>query len=459
MKFKSTLMKLLFISLITVFSFCKKDSNNVIADPVYKQYGTPFAGVPKTTDAIIYQVNLRAFSQDHDFKSVTAKLDAIKSLGVNVVYLMPIYPVGVVKSAGGLGSPYSVKDYKSVNAEFGTMDDLKALVDAAHAKGMAVMLDWVANHTSWDNAWTANKSWYKLDDKGNFTPPTGTNWTDVIALDYTNKEMRAAMIDAMKYWVYNANIDGYRCDAADFVPLDFWKQANDAMKSITTHKLLMLAEGTRADHFKAGFQMVYGMGYYSDLKNKIFDKSNSVTILQDLNTSEYASALPGSQVVRYITNHDVYLSDGSPVNIYGGKAGSMAAFLVTAYMKGVPMIYNGQEVGTTQKIDFFYDTPIDWTTNADMTAEYKSILNFRAGSDAVKTGDLNVYSSDNVAAFTKSNEKQKVLVIANMRNANATYTVPPALAAAGWKNAFTNAAVSLNGNMYLQPYQHMVLVK
>jgi glycosidase len=459
MKFKSTLMKLLLISLITVFSFCKKDSNAITADPVYKQYGTPFAGVPKTTDAIIYQVNLRAFSQNHDFKSVTAKLDAIKSLGVNVVYLMPIYPVGVVKSAGGLGSPYAVKDYKAVNTEFGTMDDLKALVDAAHSKGMAVMLDWVANHTSWDNAWTANKSWYKLDDKGNFTPPTGTNWTDVIALDYSNKVMRAAMIDAMKYWVYNANIDGYRCDAADFVPLDFWKQANDAMKSITTHKLLMLAEGTRGDHFKAGFQMVYGMGYYGDLKNKIFDKSGSVTILQDLNTSEYATALPGAQIVRYTTNHDVYLSDGSPVNIYGGKAGSMAAFLVTAYMKGVPMIYNGQEVGTTQKIDFFYDTPIDWSTNPDMTAEYKSILNFRAGSDAIKTGDLNVYSSDNVAAFTKSNEKQKVLVIANLRNTNVTYTIPPVLAAAGWKNAFTNATVNLSGDMYLQPYQHMVLVK
>ncbi|MEB0248638.1 alpha-amylase family glycosyl hydrolase [Mucilaginibacter sp. 5B2] len=460
MKFKPTLMKLLLLSLVTIFSFCKKDSNNnVKTDPAYAQYGTPFAGVPATTDAAIYQVNLRAFSQNHDFKSITAKLDNIKALGINVVYLMPIYPVGVVKSAGGLGSPYSVKDYKAVNTEFGTLDDLRALVDAAHAKGMAVMLDWVANHTSWDNAWTANKSWYKQDANGNFIPPTGTNWSDVIALDYTNKDMRAAMIDAMKYWVYNANIDGYRCDAADFVPLDFWKEANDAMKSITTHKLLMLAEGTRADHFKAGFQMVYGMGYYSDLKNKVFDAASSLSVLQNTNTAEYASALPGSQVVRYTTNHDVYLSDGSPVNIYGGKTGSMAAFLVTAYMKGVPMIYNGQEVGTTQKIDFFYNTPIDWTTNPDMTAEYKSILNFRAGSEAVKTGDLTVYSSDNVAAFTKSNDKQKALVIANIRGNNATYTVPPALAGAGWKNAFTNAEVTLGSSLYLQPYQHMVLVQ
>ncbi len=453
-------MKLLFLSLLTVLSFCKKDSNTQVkTDSAYAQYGSPFAAVPNTTDAAIYQVNLRAFSQDHNFKSVTAKLDEIKALGINVVYLMPIYPVGVKNAAGGLGSPYAVKDYKAINPEFGNLEDLRALVDAAHAKGMAVMLDWVANHTSWDNAWTANKSWYKQDAAGNFIPPAGTNWSDVIALDYTNKDMRAAMIDAMKYWVYTANIDGYRCDAADFVPLDFWKEANDAMKSIATHKLMMLAEGTRADHFKAGFQMVYGMGFYSDLKNKVFDASNSLSVLQNTNTTEYASALPGSQVVRYTTNHDVYLSDGSPVNIYGGKTGSMAAFLVTAYMKGVPMIYNGQEVGTTQKIDFFYDTPIDWRTNPDMTAEYKSILNFRAGSEAVKTGDLTVYNSDNVAAFTKSNDKQKVLVIANIRGNNATYVVPPALAGTGWKNAFTNAAVTLGNSLYLQPYQHMVLVK
>ncbi|RFZ93068.1 alpha-amylase [Mucilaginibacter conchicola] len=454
-------MKLLLVSLITIFSFCKKDTsaqqqNN---DAKYPQYGTPFANVPKVSDAAIYQVNLRAFSADHNFKAVTAKLDEIKGLGINVVYLMPIYPVGVVKSAGGLGSPYSVKDYKAINTEFGNLDDLRQLVDAAHSKGMAVMLDWVANHTSWDNAWTANKSWYQQDANGNFIPPAGTNWSDVIALNYNNKDMRAAMIDAMRYWVYTANIDGYRCDAADFVPLDFWKEVNDAMKAITSHKLLMLAEGTRADHFKAGFQMVYGMGYYGNLKNNIFDKNASLSVLQNLNTTEYATALPGSQVVRYTTNHDVYLSDGSPVNIFGGKTGSMAAFLVTSYMKGVPMIYNGQEVGATLKIDFFYNTPIDWSTNPDMTKEYKDILNFRATSDAVKTGDLSLYSSDDVSVFTKSNDKQKVLVIANIRNDNKTYNVPPALANGAWKNAFTNAAVTLGSTLKLQPYQHMVLVQ
>lgn len=452
------MIKAFLVLSISLFAFCKKDASTVVPDSSYPQYGTPFTAVPTPSDAVIYQVNVRAFSQDATLKGVTARMDSIKALGVNVVYLMPIYPVGVLKSAGGLGSPYAVKDYKAVNTEFGNMDDLRSLVAAAHERNMAVMLDWVANHTAWDNDWISNKSWYQQDADGNIISPAGTNFKDVAALNFNNKDMRLAMIDAMKYWIFNANIDGYRCDAADFVPLDFWKQAIDALRGITTHKLLMLAEGTRADHFKAGFQMVYGFGYYDALENKVFGNGISATTLQNINTTEYASALPGSQVVRYITNHDVYLSDGNPINVYGGKTGSMSAFLVTAFMKGVPMIYNGQEVGCTRPIDFFYHTPIDWTTNPDMTAEYKKIIHFRNSSNAVKTGDLSVYSSDDVAAFTKSTSEQKVFVVASLRSNATTYNIPVALQGS-WKNAFTNAPVTLTSQLFLKPYEHMVLTK
>jgi glycosidase len=459
MKFmtKSHLIRVLLFSAITVFSFCKKD-NDQATDTSYPQYGTPYASVPETQDATIYQVNLRAFSNEGNLKGVTARLDSIKALGVNVVYLLPVYPVGVVKSAGGLGSPYSVKDFKAVNAEFGNMDDLRALVDAAHAKGMAVMMDWVANHTSWDNAWiNEHKDWYQQDVKGNIVSPS--NYTDVAQLNFNNQAMRNAMIDAMKYWVFTANIDGYRCDFADNVPMNFWKQAIDALRGITTHKLMILAEGTRTDHSKAGFNLVYGMSYYSTLQSKVFANSGSVTQLQDVNVTESAALLPGTQLLRYITNHDVYSSDGSPVNIYGGKTGSMSAFLVTAYMKGVPMLYTGQEVGTARDLNIFYRNPVDWATNADMKAEYKQILNFRKNSDAVKSGQLSQFSSDDVAAFTKSTDTQKVLVVANLRNKAVTYTMPSALMASGWKNAFTNVAVTLNTQVYLQPYQHMVLTR
>lgn len=452
-------VKALLLLIISIFSFCKKSDNGSVADASYPQYGTPYANVPNTGDAVIYQVNIRAFSADGNFKGVMARLDSVKALGTNVLYLMPIHPVGVLKAAYGLGSPYSVRDYKAVNPDFGTLEDLRNLVNAAHARNMAVMLDWVANDTSWDNAWISNKSWYTKDSNGNIIYPDGTNWTDVADLDYTNQDMRLAMIDAMKYWVFTANIDGYRCDAADFVPFDFWSQANNALKSISTHKLLMLAEGTRNDHFKAGFQLVYGMGWYDGLENKIFGNHGSATLLQDLNTSEFAPAFSGAQVVRYTTNHDVYLTDGSPVNVYGGKTGSMAAFTVTALMKGVPMIYNGQEVGATAVIDFFNRTPINWNTNPDMTAEYKKIISFRQGSDAVKNGQLSVYSSDDVAVFTKTTSSQKVLVIANLRGTPGTYSIPASLLTTGWKNAFTGASFTLGTQLFLQPYQHMVLTQ
>ena len=458
MKNNRTLLKVLLLLSITLFTFCKKDGVTVVSDTSYPQYGTPFSQVPNPEDAIIYQVNLRAFSKEGTFKGVTARIDSIKALGVNVVYLMPVYPVGALKPAEGLGSPYAVKDYKAVNPDLGNLDDLRALVNAAHERDMAVILDWVAGHTAWDNAWISNKSWYQQDASGNITQPAGTNWSDVAALNYANSDMREAMIDAMKYWVFSANIDGFRCDAADHVPFDFWKQANDALRGISSHKLFMLAEGARANHFKAGFKMVYGFGYYDALANKVFKNSNSATLLQEMNAREFVGVLPGSQVVRYITNHDVYHTDGSPVNIYGGKAGSIAAFLITAYMNGIPMIYNGQEVGSVQPMNFFYRTPIDWSTNPEMTAAYKKIISFRKNSAAIKSGDLAVYNNDDVAAFTKSTSDEKVFVIASLRSNNTTYTVPAALRGI-WKNAFTGATVTLSNQIFLQAYQHMVLTK
>lgn len=452
------LLKTMLFLVIPLMICCKRDSQQVNLDTTYPQYGIPFTGVPNTSDVVIYQVNLRAFSDEANFKGFLNRIDSVKALGVNVLYLMPVYPVGVLNAAAGLGSPYAVKDYKGVNSEFGNLEDLRNLVNAAHDRNMAVILDWVAGHTAWDNDWINKKSWYQQDDVGNIISPEGTNWKDVAALDYHNAEMRLAMIDAMKYWVFNANIDGFRCDAADNIPFDFWKEANDALKGITSHKLLMLAEGTRNDHFKAGFQMVYGFGFYYNLEDNIFGNRKSATLLQELNTSEYASALPGSQVLRYITNHDSYLTDGNPLDLYGGKAGAMSAFLVTALMKGVPMIYNGQEVGCTRPIDFFYRTPIDWSTNPEVTAGYKQIIKLRNSSDAIRNGDLAVYSSDDVAAFTKSKGNEQLFIIASLRNNATTYNVPASLRGS-WKNAFTGATVTVGPQLYLQPFQYFALSK
>ncbi len=400
---------------------------------------------------------MRAFSPEGNFAGVQARLDTIKTLGVNTLYLLPIYPIGVVKT---VNSPYCVRDYEAVNSEFGTLEDLRVLVEEAHKRKMIVLLDWVANHTAWDHPWITNKSWYKQDDAGNIISPPKTSWHDVAALNYDSMEMRAAMIDAMKYWVYQANIDGYRCDAADFIPFDFWKQAIASLRSIDTHKLLLFAEGKRKDHFTAGFDLEYGMSFYNNMVNRIYGTHQSVQSIDILNTTEYRDATGDDQVVRYISNHDVDQSDGSPLTTLGGRQGSLAAFVVAAYMKGVPMIYDGQEVGCPVKLSFFdKSTPIDWTADPGLTEEYQRILGLRNASNAIRRGDLHSFGNDDVCAFSKSRDGEEILVVVNLRNAPRTLAAPEALLGARWKNAFTGADATVPTQWDLQPYEYQVYKK
>jgi glycosidase len=427
----------------------------VTIDTVPAQYGTPYTLTPAPQDAVIYQVNMRAFSPQGNFKGVQDRLDSIQALGVNVLYLLPVYPVGVLKS---VNSPYCVKDFAGVNTEFGSLADLRTLVDQAHARHMAVLFDWVANHTSWDNAWISNKSWYQQDAGGNIISPVNTGWNDVAALNFGNTDMRKAMITAMRYWIYTVNIDGYRCDAADFIPFDFWQQALDSLKKIPAHKLLFYAEGTRKDHFTAGFQLEYGMGFYYTLKDQVFGAGRSVKLIDSLNTAEYSNATAGAQVVRYTSNHDVDNSDGTPLDLFGGKTGSLAVFLVAAYMKSIPMIYDGQEVGCPVRLNIFNNsTVIDWTTSPDMEIEYKKIIAFRNGSTALRSGALQSYSSDDVCVFTKISGGSVVLVLANLRNAAISYVAPAALANTSWTDAFSGTTVNVGGQVSLPAYGYRVL--
>ncbi|MDB5089275.1 MAG: amyB 1 [Mucilaginibacter sp.] len=463
-------MNSLIIILLTAFlgTGCgKKDVTPTKTGPVitkptdtYKDpdaYGTPFTGVPDTKDIIMYEVNLRSFSAAHSFKGVQDRLDSIKALGVNTIWLMPTYPVGQLKSAGGLGSPYAVKDYNGVNTEFGNLDDLRALIANAHSRNMAIILDWVADHTSWDNAWINNKAWYKQDGAGNIISPPGTGWNDVAALDYTNNEMRTAMIRAMKYWVLTANVDGYRCDATDFVPDDFWKQTLDTLHKFTNRKLILLAEGVKKEMFTSGFQITYAFDFYSSLKG-IFAGTAAPSSLFTTNANENNTLASGGVKLRYSTNHDVTSSDGATVTIYNGKQGALAAFVLAAYMNGVPLIYTGQEVGSPKQISIFNDDPIDWSTNPDITAAYKKIIAFRSSHEAIKTGTLTTYNDTNVIAFEKKSGADDVLVLVNAKNSAVDFTVPAAIQGA-WTNGLTNNSLTLSGKVTMQPYAYLVLKK
>ena len=459
-KYMKTYLNVLFVLLFSsVFASCSSTDDNSSSESIYTQYGTPFENMPAKEDAIIYQVNIRAFSESGTLKGVQDRLDDIKALGVNVIYLMPVFPVGVLKSAGGLGSPYSVKDFKAINPEFGTLENLRMLVEEAHKKNMAVILDWVANHTAWDNAWiTEHPNWYQKDGNGNIVIPPGTNYNDVAQLDFNNIEMKKAMIDAMSYWVYSANIDGFRCDYADFVPQSFWTEALISLRKIKNQKILMMAEGTKVNQFAAGFDYTFGFGFFDGLK-KVFGESKSAASLQDVNATEYANNYVNSQrIVRYTTNHDVNLSDGTPLELFGGKQGSITAFVVAAYMKSVPMIYNGQEIGYNRRIEFFTKNPIDWSTaDAGMLAEYKKIIAFRKTSDALKKGEFKGYSSTSVSAFTMETDMEKVMVIANLTSVSVKYLVPAPIKNTAWKEAFTATTVTLMTEINLSPYQYIIL--
>ncbi len=458
-------MSLLTILITSLILSCSKSGplpdhgTTPVTPPVtetYTQYGTPFSQVPAPADAVIYQVNTRAFSTSGKLQGVTDRLDSIKALGVNVIYLMPVYPVGTTNA---VNSPYCIKDFNSVAAEFGSFSDLRNLVSSAHDRNMAVIMDFVANHTSWDHPWiSAHKNWYQQNGAGQIIPPPNTGWNDVAQLNFTSADMRLELIKAMKYWVYNANIDGYRCDAADFVPADFWKQAIDSLRKINTHQLLLFAEGTRSDHFTAGFQLEYGMGFFYTLKNRIFTQGGPAQSIDSVNNVEYMNATMQAQVVRYITNHDVNLTDGTPEELFDGDAGALTSFVIACYMKGVPMIYNGQEIGYPVRLNYFNNsTPIAWTPNTMLTDAYKKILAFRKNSTAIKTGTLVSYSSNDVCAFVKTSGSEKVLVLANLRNSAVNYPAPSAIANTSWTNAFDTQTVTVGTQVELGAYEYKVL--
>lgn len=439
---------------------CETSDDGLRQGP-YEQHGTAFTAVPDPQDVSIYQVNFRAFSEAGDFQGVMDRMDHIEALGVNVLYLMPVYPVGEERSAGGLGSPYAVRDYKGVNPEFGDLEDLRALVEEAHQRGMAVILDFVPNHTAWDHAWiTEHPEWYQQDENGSIIPPPGTGWNDVAQLNYENKELRAAMIDAMSYWLYEANIDGFRMDAADYVPFSFWEEAVPALDNIKSQELIMLAEGGRKDHLRAGFDYIFGFDYFSTLK-EVFEAGASATEIQEAHARAYENVYEDSKrLVKYTTNHDVNLTDGTPQELFGGDQGSLAAFVVAAYQRSVPMIYNGQAIGFNERLEFFSRDPIDWNNvNTELLEEYKKIIGFRNASEAVRRGELKNYSSDDISVFSMQQGEETVLVLSNLRNRETPYLLPATFAQSEWTDALNGGTVSLETQINLAPYSYLVLTQ
>jgi 1,4-alpha-glucan branching enzyme len=437
-------------------SSTRDDAVGVVTDATSGDALAPFAGAPDPRDAVIYQVNLRAFS-DGGFQGVIDRLDQIQALGVNVVYLMPVTPVGIVKSAN---SPYCVRNYKEVNPDFGTLDDLRRLIAGAHQRNMAVILDWVANHTAWDHPWiTDHPDWYEKDANGVIQPAQVNNfvWNDVAKLNYANQDMRLGMIDALRYWIFAVNSDGYRFDYSDGPPIDFWIQANGNLRAIPNHKVILYAEGGRLDNYKA-FDYNHGFSFYDALKQMFGGAQAPATRVENENDSWYRGAGDSNRLVRYITNHDVNGWDGVPQNIFGGQAGAIAAFVLAAYNRGVPLIYNGQEIALSYPLTFpFTAQKINWDPNKPVTDEYVKLIKFYNHSEAIRRGMPTSYSNNDVSAFVKKSTNDKALVMVNIRNRMVTFDLPTDLANTTWYDGFDNSAVRLGARVDLAPYQYMAM--
>ena len=409
------------------------------------------AALPAVEDVVMYQVNPRVFAPEKSFKAVERRLDSFQALGINVVWFMPINEVGQEKS---VNSPYCVKDYKGVNPEFGTLDEFKALVATCHQKGMNVIIDWVANHTSWDNAWIANKEWYTQDEAGNIIFPAGTGWKDVADLNFDNQEMRLAMIDAMKFWVTEIGIDGFRCDAADFVPFDFWKQALDSLRAIPERSLLMLAEGKRRDHFDAGFDMNYSWDFLETLRD-VFIKDAPAQELFTTDKAEYDTIPVGKVKLRFTTNHDES-AKMSPTKEFGDVRGSMAAFVLTTYLHGGALIYGSQEAGYPEAINFFTYVPVDWTGNSELYQEYCCLMALYNEYPAIRKGGLKTYPQPDVLLFEKQDGKDRVLVAVNVRNREVNVTLPQEWNGHPSRDMYSGTEEKLEAELSLCPYQYRI---
>lgn len=438
--------------LITAWS-CKKDVNTT---PSGSSYTTPFQDVPATEDVVLYEVNLRAYSENGDLQGVMYRLDELEEMGVNVIWLMPIYPVGQVNS---VNSPYCIRNYKQVASEYGNLNKLREFTSKAHDRGIAVMLDWVANHTAWDHPWIEeNPAWYTQDGNGNIVHPPGTNWQDVADLNYDNMDMRAAMIESMKYWVEEANVDGFRCDYADGVPYDFWTSAIDSLRNLPGRDLLFFAEGNRADHFAAGFDMAFGWNFYGAIKNVWNGQATS--LMRNTHNQEYNNAPAGKHWVRFTTNHDESAWDATPMDLFNGKKGALAASVATIFTGGVPLIYGSQEVGVEGTIPFFSNTQIDWSKNADMLQEYESLLSFYSEHKIARTGVNTDYSDDDVLCYVKSLNGEELLVIVNVRNSTVVFDLDTDIVVGDyWYDEEEQVRYDFGLQLVLEPYEYYVLTR
>jgi glycosidase len=373
----------------------------------------------------IYEVNLRQYSQSGSIKDFEKHLARLKNMGVDILWFMPITPIGIEgrkMNENELGSYYAVKNYKEVSPEFGTMADWKALVKHAHSMGFKVITDWVPNHSSPDNPWVKrHPDFYARDKDGNMVIPF--DWTDTRKLNYDNKELRDSMTDAMKFWIKESDIDGFRCDVAEGPPADFWKECISSLRKIKN--IFMLAEGEKPELHTAGFDATYTWSTMSAVADVCSAKS-SLSHLDSVINKNIQTYPKNSFRMFFTTNHDWNSWEGTEFEKFGNAYKTVAVFTQTMY-QSIPLIYSGQEVLNKKRLKFFVKDTIAWNYNPEITSFYKTLLTLRK-TNAALAADASykkIVTANDVAifAYTKQKQGHKVAVILNLSNQPQSFTI------------------------------------
>jgi glycosidase len=410
----------------------------------------------------IYEVNTRQFSKEGTFKAVEKQIPRLKKLGVGIVWMMPIHPIGQKNRKGTLGSYYSVKDYLAVDPAYGTIADLRSLVKTVHANKMHLIIDWVANHTAWDNKLTIeHPDYYKKDSSGKFIAPVA-DWTDVIALNYNNKDLRKYMINAMMFWIKECNIDGFRCDVADMVPTDFWTEARKELDAVKP--VFMLAEADKPELHEKCFDMTYSWELF-DISKKIAAGTYNSIHIRKYFEKENGMFPKDAFRMRFTENHDENSWNGSAIEKYGKAAEMMAVFI--SVIPGMPLVYNGQEACNDKRLDFFEKDPIQWK-DCDFKNIYTKLLNLKKSNKVLLNGkqggklvEVNTDKDSTVYSFTRENMGDKIFVIFNMSNLPVNVKLAGEMIAGRYKELFTGENIVLKNStdIRLDAWGYKVFVK
>jgi 1,4-alpha-glucan branching enzyme len=415
-------------------------------------------------DAVIYQINTRQFTAEGTFAAAQKQLPRLKAMGVDIIWLMPIQPIGEKNRKGGLGSPYSVKDYKAVNPEFGTKADLKAFVDAAHAQGMKVILDWVANHSAWDNHLVKDHpDWYIRDWKGDFHPTPWLDWSDIIDFDFSKPGLRQYMTGALTYWVREVGIDGYRADVAGYIPLDFWENARAEMDAIKP--VFMLAEWQTRDLHGKAFDASYAWDWYNSLHDIAQGKGNATAMYGFY--SGHESSWPHEAIrMNFTENHDKNAWEATQYEAFGD--GLEAAIALSFIAEGIPMIHNGQEACNKKRLEFFEKDAINWAQGKDCELEalFTKLAAFKSANPALWNGrwGATMAKVDNSApeqlfSFIRNGKGNSVFAAFNLSAKPVTAKLSDAHAKGEYKSFADGSAVTLDAGseIKLEPWGWVVL--